>query len=157
MLRNFIPRGDVVRARKTILSIFSRFGFLNDSHPMMDGVRSETLKEMNGSSGPSLLKRPDIARLPEVTGVLEHPRLFELFSKLFELSDTAKVDTVKYKWLRAVQKGKFTGLHMDRVYFQDKRKFDRLLVRLLRFARARVRQASTLYSTPALLSVSPSL
>lgn len=55
----------------------------------------------------------EIARLESVRRVLEHWRLFQLFGALF--GDEA-VGTLAFKWLRAVARGQFTGVHVDRVY-----------------------------------------
>ena len=67
-----------------------------------------------------LLARPDIAALPAVRAVLEHPELFKLARELLlddaEVAAGAEVATVEYKWLRAVGRGGFTGVHTDRVY-----------------------------------------
>ena len=64
---------------------------------------------------PALLRRQDIAMFPEVRAALEAPELFNFFENIFE----SPVATLRYKWLRAVSRGDFTGLHCDRVYMGD--------------------------------------
>jgi len=65
------------------------------------------------SAPPSLLRRLDVQRRPEVRSALEHPRLFAAAAQLL---GAGEVETTEYKWLRAVPPGKFTGPHMDRAY-----------------------------------------
>ena len=75
-----------------------------------------------GASGLGLLSMPEVAQLPKVREVLEHPSLFALADAL--LRDDSRVPggerssiiTAKYKWLRAVAGGEFTGVHVDRVF-----------------------------------------
>ena len=74
-----------------------------------------------GASNLGLLSMPEVAQLPKVREVLEHPSLFALADAL--LRDDSRVPgerssiiTAKYKWLRAVAGGEFTGVHVDRVF-----------------------------------------
>lgn len=80
-----------------------------------------------GARGLGLLSMPEVAQLPKVRDVLEHPSLFALADALLRPdadADTAvsaaeapsTVITAKYKWLRAVAGGEFTGVHVDRVF-----------------------------------------
>eukprot|EP00996_Jenningsia_fusiforme_P002210 NODE_3046_length_1061_cov_24.851779_g2797_i0.p1 GENE.NODE_3046_length_1061_cov_24.851779_g2797_i0~~NODE_3046_length_1061_cov_24.851779_g2797_i0.p1 ORF type:complete len:227 (-),score=28.79 NODE_3046_length_1061_cov_24.851779_g2797_i0:146-826(-) len=64
--------------------------------------------------GASLLAHQEVADLPAVRNVLETSELFELLGKLWPVDPWV---TTRHKWLRAVAKGQFTGLHIDRVYF----------------------------------------
>ena len=72
-----------------------------------------------GAQNLGLLSMPEVAELPEVRHVLEHDSLFALADALLhrdpdDLDDGAI--TAKYKWLRAVAGGEFTGVHVDRVF-----------------------------------------
>lgn len=73
------------------------------------------ISQVNISLHPKLglLDRQDIAYDPRVRRVLEHPRIVSFFRNLF---DCEHVATTRYKWLRAVKTGKYTGVHIDRVY-----------------------------------------
>lgn len=73
---------------------------------------------------PGLLSRGDVSHFPDVLDVLEADELFHFFDKFLE----GETVTTEYKWLRAVNYNKFTGMldsqrsrsssgvHMDRVY-----------------------------------------
>eukprot|EP01083_Nonionella_stella_P307417 1080335_1 len=111
-LSGFLDRLTILSARQYILKLFESEGFLLPGSDRMSAIRNpETVQ----NAGPSLLRRQDIACAPPVMDVLEHSRLSEL-SRL--LLNAESVRTTKYKWLRAVQRGLFTGLHIDRSYFQ---------------------------------------
>ena len=85
-----------------------------------------------GARSLGLLSMPEVAQLPKVLDVLEHPSLFALADALLRpaadadtAGDGASADadtavssiiTAKYKWLRAVAGGEFTGVHVDRVF-----------------------------------------
>lgn len=79
-----------------------------------------------GARGLGLLSMPEVAQLPKVRDVLEHPSLFALADALLRPDAGAAVSapaeapstviTAKYKWLRAVAGGEFTGVHVDRVF-----------------------------------------
>lgn len=49
----------------------------------------------------------------DVSHVIEHPRLYELFTSIFH---GTKPLTFDYKWLRGMHHGGNTGCHLDRVY-----------------------------------------
>eukprot|EP01127_Copromyxa_protea_P020491 TRINITY_DN6872_c0_g2_i1.p1 TRINITY_DN6872_c0_g2~~TRINITY_DN6872_c0_g2_i1.p1 ORF type:complete len:380 (-),score=54.46 TRINITY_DN6872_c0_g2_i1:329-1363(-) len=106
LLRGFLPRDKVLSARCTILEICEDEGFLKAGTKAIDGI----CKDKHVS--PGLLSRPEIAHLPEVLQVLEAKELFNFFDKFLE----GKSVTAKYKWLRAVNFNKFTGVHIDKVY-----------------------------------------
>ena len=61
----------------------------------------------------SLLNRSDIWGSDVVLKVLENRNLFELMEILMEEEPVA----FKYKWMRAVGHGQYTGPHIDKVYF----------------------------------------
>lgn len=74
-----------------------------------------------GGCLPYMEGKNDITHSEAVARVIEGPRPFAFFSKLF--GETAK--TFDYKWLRAVHRQAFTGAHVDNVYMA--RGTDRLL------------------------------
>lgn len=49
----------------------------------------------------------------DVFHIIEHPFLYDLFTKIFH---NTRPLTFDYKWLRGMHKGGNTGCHMDRVY-----------------------------------------
>ena len=72
-----------------------------------------------GAQNLGLLSMPEVAELPEVRHVLEHDSLFALADALLHRDPDDGDDgaiTAKYKWLRAVAAGEFTGVHVDRVF-----------------------------------------
>lgn len=112
----------VLRAlRRARPEAFARFGNDDAASPSSsDDVLAV------GASGLGLLSMPEVAQLPKVRDVLEHPSLFALADALLRpaAADTAvcaehqssSIITAKYKWLRAVAGGEFTGVHVDRVF-----------------------------------------
>ncbi|KAA6426637.1 MAG: hypothetical protein FRX49_03747 [Trebouxia sp. A1-2] len=66
-----------------------------------------------GVHGLGMLQRQDLAAAIPVQQVLEAPELFHLMECLLQVPD---VITTGYKWLRAVCKGEFTGVHTDKVF-----------------------------------------
>lgn len=90
LLRGFHPRRKVMEARERILSEMKKRGVGAGQHRVMK----------------------DIAAASEVMAVLESPRLFDFFEGYFGEPSL----TFSEKWLRAVENGKYTGLHYDRVY-----------------------------------------
>ena len=108
----------VLRAlRRARPEAFARFGNDDASSPSSsDDVLAV------GAAGLGLLSMPEVAQLPKIRDVLEHPSLFALADAL--LRDDSRVPggerssiiTAKYKWLRAVAGGEFTGVHVDRVF-----------------------------------------
>ncbi|KAK9811194.1 hypothetical protein WJX73_009390 [Symbiochloris irregularis] len=66
-----------------------------------------------GAAGMGLLSRQDLAAHPLVQQVLEAAQLESLMKQLLQEED---VVTTKYKWLRAVARQEFTGVHADSVY-----------------------------------------
>jgi len=64
---------------------------------------------------PLLLNKQYISQSPEVDQILTHSKISLFFHKLLD----HEVIPMPYKWLRAVQYDKFTGVHMDRVYFDS--------------------------------------
>ena len=104
LLRGLLPRAAVLAARSRVLKEMDCF--LAPEAPLLQA------RAFDASLSPQLLRRQDIAGLPEVKAVLEHPSLGAWLAAFFG----EPVTTAAYKWLRAVGRGKFTGVHMDRVY-----------------------------------------
>jgi len=120
-LRGVLPRDAVLAARRYIVDVLARDGLLRPGTDPMDAVALDPAR----SAG--LLQRPDVAGAPQVRAVLEHPALYALMQTLLAADGDGGGDvaTVEYKWLRAVGRGGFTGVHTDRVYLG--RGTDRLL------------------------------
>lgn len=89
-IRGFHPREKVLAARERILAEMERQGIEAGQHQEMKSI----------------------AETPEVMAVLESPALFDFFEDVF--GEPAL--TFDEKWLRAVGKGKATGIHYDNVY-----------------------------------------
>lgn len=106
LLRNFLDREEVLRARQAILEHLDAEGYLASGSPLDDAEIADETRL------PSLLNRQDIAHQEEILAVLESPRLATLFRDCFD----EPAATYPYKWLRAVPRGKFTGVHVDSVY-----------------------------------------
>jgi len=104
--RSLIPEVTVRRAREHILDALSDF--------VEPGTLARTSRDcFETGVFPSLLSRVDLQNAPLVSAVLEHPTLFRVAEALLGANEAV---TTSFKWLRAVPPGKFTGVHMDRVY-----------------------------------------
>lgn len=130
LLRGFLPQNEVLEARATILADLEANGFLETQTLQLEesSSKKESIGNQEGSENevgenswalardssvsPGLLARQDLASNDKVKRVLEHRRLFEFFDWFFGKPAMA----IEYKWLRAVAKGLFTGVHVDRVY-----------------------------------------
>jgi len=109
-LRDFLPRSDVIKARTEILKMaevpheaISRFEC--PYRPL----------EVSISQAPDLrlLARQDIASSPAVQMITENAKIRDFFCGIFGCKAVA---TTRYKWLRSVSTGEYTGVHIDRVY-----------------------------------------
>jgi ectoine hydroxylase-related dioxygenase (phytanoyl-CoA dioxygenase family) len=109
LLKDFLDRDEVILARKFVLESCKELGFLDDTQEVMLGV----CKDKHVS--PLLLNKQNISQEKQVDQVLTNPKIVSLFRKLLD----HEVIPMPYKWLRAVQYDKFTGVHMDRVYFDS--------------------------------------
>lgn len=109
LLRGVLPEADVLEARQFLLEELR--AWRPDSFQADDG--GPEAKLVAGAAGLGLLGRQDLAAAPQVAAVLESPSLFHLMEKL--LQEDAVI-TTGYKWLRAVARAEFTGLHTDRVF-----------------------------------------
>lgn len=110
LLRGVLDRKDVLTARHVILSELDGAGFLKSEKSLMDGEGQDM------SVSPNLMSRQDLAHDAAVLNVLESKVLCDLMCSLLACTE---VITSQYKWLRAVEKDKFTGCHLDRVYLGD--------------------------------------
>ncbi|MEX0653869.1 MAG: phytanoyl-CoA dioxygenase family protein [Phycisphaeraceae bacterium] len=106
LLRGYLDRETVLRARQTIFQHMAEHEGLEPGSRPLDGVMG-----VQGKSVP-MMGRPPITHHPDVLAVFESPRLFELYQRLF--GEPAL--TFHYKWLRAVGNEECTGAHMDHVY-----------------------------------------
>lgn len=100
-----IPAADVKGARKYILDRFSALGVCNHEGIIHQGCDLDSIPFMEGHN--SWTHHPLVLQK-----VLECQTLKHLFRGLFE----REAITFDYKWLRGVPSGKFTGVHMDKVY-----------------------------------------
>jgi len=110
LLRGVLPPRDVRRARRRCLDalVASRPDcFHPDARRRREGILAPDATRLG------LLSRQDIAASPEVRAVVESNALFDLVEALF---DGARAMTTRFKWLRAVAGGEYTGVHADRVF-----------------------------------------
>ena len=110
LLRGVLPPRDVRRARRRCLDALAASRpdcFHPDARRRREGILAPDATRL------SLLSRQDIATSPEVRAVVESNALFDLVEALF---DGARAMTTRFKWLRAVAGGEYTGPHADRVF-----------------------------------------
>jgi len=131
LLRGFLPRQQVLEAREAILKDLMNNGFVVPAKPKeaselnyltrTEGNPTELDRDLteearapakDASVSPGLLARQDLTGHPAVKKVLEHEKTSEFFAWLFGQPPVV----IGYKWLRAVAKDLFTGVHVDRVY-----------------------------------------
>jgi len=106
LLRHFIPRQKVARARQTVLNYMHEQQALTPGEPILEGVMPR------GGRGVRLMGSSGISYHPDVLAVLEAEELFAFFESY--LGEPAL--TFKYKWLRGVGNEQYTGAHCDIVY-----------------------------------------
>lgn len=109
MLRNVLSASSVIKARICLLEELHR----SKRECFAPGLPASEARAAEGAAGLGLLGRQDLAAKPPVSSVLEAPALFALMQGLLEETD---IITTGYKWLRAVARSEFTGLHTDRVF-----------------------------------------
>lgn len=102
----FFDRGEVLEARAAILHFMDEHEGLEPGSRPLDGVMGEYGKSVG------MMGKRDITHDPSVRQILESPRLFAFYSRLFG----EKAMTYDYKWLRAVGNEQCTGAHLDEVY-----------------------------------------
>jgi len=105
-LPGFFDRDEVLEARAAILHFMDEQKGLEPGSRPLDGVMGEYGKSV------VMMGKRHITHAPSVLRVLESPRLFDFYGKLFG----EKAMTYDYKWLRAVGKEQCTGAHLDEVY-----------------------------------------
>lgn len=102
-MRQLIPREDVLRARKRMLSFLEEKGALSE-----DSSFEYPRGKANGMMG-----NKDLTHHEDFLAAVESPSLFTFFRNLFE----EEAITFDYKWARGVPPGVAgTGAHMDYVY-----------------------------------------
>jgi hypothetical protein len=109
LLRGVLPASTVLKARGFLLEQ------LHAAKPecFVPGLPCSEARAAEGVGGLGLLARQDLAAAAPVAAVLEAPALFALMQRLLQAEE---VVTSGYKWLRAVGRSEFTGLHTDRVF-----------------------------------------
>ncbi|MFW5682286.1 MAG: phytanoyl-CoA dioxygenase family protein [Phycisphaeraceae bacterium] len=105
-LPGFLDRDEVLDARATILHFMDEHEGLEPGSRPLDGVMGEYGKSVG------MMGKRDITHDPSVRRVLESPRLFDFYTRLFG----EKAMTYDYKWLRAVGNEQCSGAHLDEVY-----------------------------------------
>ena len=105
-LPGLIDRPVVEQARATILDFMNEHEVLTPGEPVLEGVMPP------GGKNVGMMGRRQITHHPDVLAVIENPRVYETFEKLF--GESAR--TFDYKWLRAVGNEEYTGAHYDVVY-----------------------------------------
>jgi hypothetical protein len=106
LLRNFLDRDTVLKAREAIVKHLSDKSALVEGQPLLEAVMPRTGKEVR------MTGQTAITHHPASLALFENPRLFDFFEKFFN-QDAVTYD---YKWLRAVGNENFTGCHYDVVY-----------------------------------------
>ncbi|KAK3264339.1 hypothetical protein CYMTET_26918 [Cymbomonas tetramitiformis] len=109
LLRSVLPREQILAARSAALEQLAQLR----PEVFAPGTNAAEGRAAPGASSLGLLDQQQIAHSEEVADVLHHPILFDLASHLLQGAD---VITTGYKWLRAVGRGEFTGVHTDRVF-----------------------------------------
>ena len=116
-LRGLLSTTDVQRARAVALDALRKQKDIGKK-PIPCNV-----DQMTG-----LLDRQDVAHSEELKRVLESEKLQNLAEILLgNDGNNDVVEVVKYKWLRAVAKGKYTGFHIDRTYLTQVFQTDQIL------------------------------
>ena len=136
LLRGVLPPRDVHRARRRCLDALVAARpecFHAEARRRDEGILAP------GTTRLGLLSRQDVAASPEVRAVVESNALFDLVEALF---DGARAMTTRYKWLRAVAGGEYTGVHVDRVFLG--RGCDRLVTAWIPLGAVRVEDGALL-------------
>eukprot|EP01006_Ploeotia_vitrea_P001096 TRINITY_DN104197_c0_g1_i1.p1 TRINITY_DN104197_c0_g1~~TRINITY_DN104197_c0_g1_i1.p1 ORF type:complete len:293 (-),score=12.23 TRINITY_DN104197_c0_g1_i1:193-1050(-) len=90
-------------------------GFLD--RKLVEKARNSALQGWEDIDRGSLLQHQEVANDDAILAVIEHPTIPQLMRRLLPQCSHDTFVTTKYKWLRAVTKDKFTGVHTDQVYF----------------------------------------
>ncbi|OBZ17638.1 phytanoyl-CoA dioxygenase family protein [Bacillus sp. FJAT-26390] len=104
LIRGFHEREQVLRARMSILEKMDRTGKIARDTLLEEGVMADGSRSifMGGTN----------EDLPELLNVLNGEHVMRFFDDFLR----EQALTYRYKWLRAVGKGDFTGAHYDIVY-----------------------------------------
>jgi hypothetical protein len=106
LLRNFIDRETVLKAREAIVTYMDEKNALVQGEPLLEAVMPRTGREVRMTGQGAVTHHPDSL------AVFENKRLFDFFRRYFD----EEAATYDYKWLRAVGNENFTGCHYDVVY-----------------------------------------
>ena len=106
LIRQLHDRDLVLQARRAVLEEMQRQGCVQEGGDLMAAYIKE------GAPAPKLMGNQSVTHSEPVRAVLENPRLFEFFARLFG----GDVVTFDYKWLRGVRTKESTGAHFDMVY-----------------------------------------
>ncbi|MBO9608791.1 MAG: phytanoyl-CoA dioxygenase family protein [Paenibacillaceae bacterium] len=105
LIRGFHDREDVLQARREMLALMQEQGRLAPDAPTEEG--------RIGAEGKGfMVHKQDIARLPGLLHVVNHPRAMGFFDRFLGGPSL----TYDYKWIRGVGQGGSTGAHYDVVY-----------------------------------------
>lgn len=106
LIRRLHDPEKVRKARHVFLDNLRRGGNLDPNRPLEEGAIAE------GKRGTFLGGAKAISHQPDFLALVEAPELMAFFSELLE----GEVLTYDFKWLRALGKGDFSGLHYDIPY-----------------------------------------
>lgn len=106
LIRQLYDQDAVLQARRSILEQMASQGSLEQDGDLMAGRVKPDAKH------PHLLGNQVVTHCEPVKAVLESPRVYEIFARLFG----GDVVTFDYKWLRSTGTNQFTGAHFDMVY-----------------------------------------
>lgn len=106
LLRDILPREQVLGARRAVLEYMDRQGQVDRSRDLMEGIRAP------GAKGLYLGGRKELTHTPAFLNFAESPAYFSFFDRFFGEPSM----TFGYKWLRAVADGDSTSPHYDVVY-----------------------------------------
>ncbi|KAL5011123.1 hypothetical protein ScPMuIL_013428 [Solemya velum] len=109
LIRNFHDRQDVIGAKLAVLQHIRKCGVSLQADGWRDGVMRKTCGIDNV---PFMEGRNDITHSEELKRVFEGERPYKFFREF--LGCNAR--TFDFKWLRAVPRDTFTGVHVDNVY-----------------------------------------
>jgi len=100
-------RSDLVKAFREVL-----FEEICDFITCQEEIRYDSVEGPH----PSLLNSWSLQRSTKLTKIVESEDLVNVMRIL--LGDPEPLQVTRYRWLRAVPRGKFTGVHIDKVYMR---------------------------------------
>jgi len=104
----------VLEARRAMLEVVEKAGFLHPSYPMIDGVIAPG-KELAGNLDSMIELAATLGKGTAIRGVSDSPEIMEFFERFLG----GPVRTFDYKWLRHVGPEINTGIHYDVVFMGD--------------------------------------